>query len=134
MAKIGIEIKLSYFCHALHSKSISMNKVIGNNLKLLREANKFTQDQVASFLGINRSTYSNYETGDREVPLDVLEKVSDLYGCELHLLFEEDNSIIKEMLVCSFRVDNLSNSDMIEIAHFKNIVKNYIKMNQLLGL
>lgn len=111
-----------------------MNKVIGNNLKLLREANKFTQDQVASFLGINRSTYSNYETGDREVPLDVLEKVSDLYGCELHLLFEEDNSIIKEMLVCSFRVDNLSNSDMIEIAHFKNIVKNYIKMNQLLGL
>ena len=43
-----------------------METTIGRNLKLLREANSFTQDQVASFLGINRSIYSNYESGDRE--------------------------------------------------------------------
>jgi transcriptional regulator with XRE-family HTH domain len=64
-----------------------METTIGRNLKLLREANSFTQDQVASFLGINRSTYSNYESGDREAPLEVLEKASDLFGCELSILF-----------------------------------------------
>lgn len=110
-----------------------MDTTIGNNLRILREANKFTQEQVASFLEINRSTYSNYETGDREAPFDILEKVSNLYGCDLHLLFEENVDIVREMLVCAFRVDNLSNSDITEIAYFKSIVKDYIKMNLLLS-
>jgi transcriptional regulator with XRE-family HTH domain len=109
-----------------------MNTIIGNNLRILREANKFTQEQVASLLKNNRSTYSNYETGDREAPIDILEKVSNLCGCDLHLLFEENVDIVKEMLVCAFRVDNLSESDIAEIAHFKSIVKDYIKMDLLL--
>ena len=110
-----------------------MNTTIGNNLRVFREANKFTQEQVASFLNINRSAYSNYETGDREAPIDTLEKASNLYGCDLHLLFEENTDIVKEMLVCAFRVDNLSEPDLVEIAHFKGIVKDYVKMNLLLS-
>jgi len=110
-----------------------MNTVIGNNLKKLREANRFSQEQVSSFLGINRSTYSNYESGDREAPLGVLEKTSDLFGCDLHLLFEEDNSVVENMLACAFRVDNLSSSDMTEVASFKNLVKNYLKIKRLLA-
>lgn len=110
-----------------------MNEIVGNNLKKLREANRFSQEQVASFMGINRSTYSNYESGDREAPLDVLEKASDLFGCELHLLFEENESMVDNMLVCAFRVDDLSASDMKEVASFKNIVKKYLKIKQLLA-
>jgi transcriptional regulator with XRE-family HTH domain len=110
-----------------------MNEIVGNNLKKLREANRFSQEQVASFLGINRSTYSNYESGDREAPLEVLEKASDLFGCELHLLFEENESVVDNMLVCAFRVDDLSASDMKEVASFKNIVKNYLKIKRLLA-
>jgi transcriptional regulator with XRE-family HTH domain len=110
-----------------------MSNIVGDNLKKLRDANRFSQEQVASFLGINRSTYSNYESGDREAPLDVLEKASDLFGCELHLLFEEDDAIVDNMLTCTFRVDNLADSDMAEIASFKNVVKNYLKLNQLLA-
>jgi transcription elongation factor GreA-like protein len=51
----------------------------------------------------------------------------------MHLLFEENDDILKEMLVCAFRVDNFTESDMNEIANFKNVVKNYIKMDQLLA-
>ena len=54
-----------------------MNKTIGNNLKRLRDANRFTQEQLAVFLGINRSTYSNYEMGEREIPFTILEKAAD---------------------------------------------------------
>lgn len=109
-----------------------MKNIVGINLKKLRKANSFSQKQLASFLDIERSAYSNYESGVREVPLDVLEKASDLFGCELKLLFKEDESSLSEMLVCAFRVDNLSDSDLSEIAHFKNVVKHYIKMNNLL--
>ena len=109
-----------------------MNNIIGSNLKLLRTANAFTQEQVSSFLGINRSTYSNYESGDRDAPLAVLEKVADLFGCELSLLFEKDQNVVENMLTCAFRVDNLTGTDLKEIASFKSIVKNYLKLNQLL--
>ena len=113
--------------------SFIMNTIVGSNLKCLREANRFSQEQVSTFFGINRSTYSNYESGDREAPLNVLEKASNLFGCDLYMLFEESESIVNDMLVCAFRIDNLTDSDMSEVARFKNIVKSYLKMDQLIS-
>ncbi len=109
-----------------------MDEIIGKNLKSLREANSFTQRQVADFLGIKRSAYSNYESGDREMPLDALERVASLYGCEPSDLISDDESILESMLVCAFRVDDMDTSDLEEIASFKSIVMNYLKMNRLL--
>lgn len=110
-----------------------MNKIIAQNLKAFRSFNRFTQEQVADFLGLKtRSAYSNYESGEREAPLEVLEKCADLYGCDLSMFFEENEVSAKEMLVCAFRADNVTASDIDEIAKFKNIVKSYIKLNTLL--
>lgn len=111
-----------------------MNKIIGKNLKKFRNFNRFTQDQVTGFLGLNnRSTYSNYESGDREVPFEILEKCADLYGCDLSLFLEENEQAETDILVCAFRADNITSSDMDEVAKFKNIVKNYLKLNTLLA-
>ena len=109
-----------------------MKSVVGKNLKSLRVANGYNQENVAEFMGINRSTYSNYESGDREAPLDVLEKAALLFGCDLSLFFEEDQNALKGMLACAFRADNLNIDDMKEVADFKNIVLNYMKMERLL--
>lgn len=109
-----------------------MDKIIGQKLYKLRKANNFTQEQVAEFLGINRSTYSNYELGEREMPFELLERVADLFGCDLTVLMEEDEAVVNEMMICSFRVDDLSADDLEQIATFKRIVKNYVKMNELL--
>lgn len=112
---------------------MSENIIIGRNLKSLREANNLTQGQVASCIGINRSAYSNYESGSREAPIDVLEKACNLFGCEMGLLFDEDESAVKNMLVCAFRADNLSGEDLREVSSFKDIVLNYMKMERLLA-
>lgn len=109
------------------------NMIIGRNLKVLREANGYTQEQVASFLGINRSAYANYETGEREAPVEVLEKSCNLFGCEMELLFDWDEKAVKNMLVCAFRADSLSTDDMTEVCAFKEIVLNYMKMERLLA-
>ncbi len=110
------------------------NETIGRNLRILREANRYTQEQVSGFLGINRSAYANYETGEREMPINLLEKACDLMGCELDAMFIDDMQTVKNMLVCAFRADELSTEDMKEVAAFKRIVLNYIKMNSMLGL
>lgn len=109
-------------------------KIVGRNLKALREANCFTQEQVASFLGIQRSAYANYESGDREPPLEILERASELMGCEFGLLFDENENAVKDMLLCAFRADDLSDDDLAEVAAFKNIVLNYMKMKRLLAV
>ena len=113
---------------------VNMNErlIISANIKRLREASKFTQDQVSQFLGIGRSAYANYETGDRELPLDVMERLADLYGCDMFLLYEQDADVVKNMLATAFRVDNLSAEDMKQIADFKSLVKSYLKMDMLL--
>lgn len=102
----------------------------GQNLKLLREANNLTQEQMADYLGAKRSAYSNYESGDRTMPYDMMEKACSLLGCDIDLLFEEDKDVVNGMLACAFRVDGLSVEDMRQVANFKEIVMNYMKMTK----
>lgn len=107
--------------------------IIAKNIKLLRQASNYTQENVASFLGIGRSAYSNYESGDRELPLSCMEKLADLYGCDAYMLYEENESVIEDMLATAFRVDNLSPADMEQIAAFKRVVKNSLMMDTMLS-
>ena len=106
---------------------------IAKNIKLLRQASNYTQENVASFLGIGRSAYSDYESGDRELPLSCMEKLADLYGCDAYMLYEENESVIEDMLATAFRVDNLSPADMEQIAAFKRVVKNSLMMDTMLS-
>lgn len=107
--------------------------IIAKNIKLLRQASNYTQEDIASFLGIGRSAYSNYESGDRELPLSCMEKLADLYGCDAYMLYEENESVIEDMLATAFRVDNLSPADMEQIAAFKRVVKNSLMMDTMLS-
>ena len=49
-------------------------------LKELRLEFNYTQQYVANILNIKQNTYSQYESGQRQLPLDVLIKLSELYG------------------------------------------------------
>lgn len=110
-----------------------MDAIVGRNLKVLREANRFTQEKVSEFLGIGRSAYANYEAGEREAPIEVLERACKLFGCELNVLFSEDEGALQSMLVCAFRANDLCEGDMREVAAFKSVVLNYMKMQRLLA-
>lgn len=109
----------------------SMNQIVGGNLKKIRELSGFTQDQVAKLIGLERSTYSNYEGGTREVPFDVLEKVASLFGCEPYLLFEDSVQADNEILVSAFRISDMEEADLREIANFKNVMMAYLRMNRI---
>lgn len=106
-----------------------MDKIIAINLKKLREAARYTQEETARALGITRSAYSNYESGEREVPYDVIEKASDFFGCDMTMLFEENEDAM--ILASAFRIEGITPDDMAEIMRFKDIVKSYLKMEAI---
>ena len=108
-----------------------MDKIIARNLKKLRGAAGYTQDDVAQALGVTRSAYSNYESGDREVPYDIIEKASDFFGCEMAVMFEENENVDAVILASAFRINGLEGNDAVEIMRFKDIVKSYLKMEVL---
>lgn len=107
------------------------NQIVGENLRKIRELSSYTQEQVAKSIGIERSAYSNYEMGTREVPYDTLESISNLFGCEPIILFEDSIQADNEIMATAFRISDLEENDLKEIAMFKDIVKSYLKMERI---
>lgn len=46
----------------------------------LREDRDLTQKAVADYLHIRQNTYSQYETGQRQISIDFLIKLAEFYG------------------------------------------------------
>ncbi len=111
-----------------------MEAITGLLIKGLREKHGYTQDKLAAFLGLkNREMISFYENGEREIPLEVLERLSDLFGVELDVFFSNSIDEALAEVVFAFRKDDLNNEDMENMAAFGKIVKNYLKINNLYG-
>lgn len=109
-----------------------MNSTIGINIKSFREKLGITQFELADYCGISREIISYYETGKREVNLLHLEKIADYLNIDLDQFLEENPAAINPELALSFRANELSASDREQISHFKKIVKNYLKMKNLI--
>lgn len=108
-----------------------MEATTGLVIRGLRERYGYTQEKLASFLDIKREMVSFYETNEREAPLEILEKLSDLFGVELAVFFSETVEEAMAEVVFAFRKDSVNESDMEKLSDFGKIVKNYIKINRL---
>lgn len=56
--------------------------LIGERLKVAREAEEFTQTTVARTLGMKQSEISKIESGEREIPVLLFWKLAAIYGVE----------------------------------------------------
>lgn len=52
----------------------------------LREDRDLTQTQIARMLGMSQTGYSKYETGENDVPTQILIKLADFYGTSVDYL------------------------------------------------
>ena len=60
-------------------------------LRDLREDRDLTQKQVADFLSIKQNTYSQYENGVRQLPIDLLIRLSRYYTVSTDYILEMTN-------------------------------------------
>ena len=63
----------------------------------LREDHDLTQKEMAKKLNCSQQVYSNYELGQRDIPTDILIKLSDVYDVSVdYILNITDNPKINK--------------------------------------
>lgn len=60
-------------------------------IKELRIALKINQTQMAKLLGMSQTGYSKYETGENDVPTEILIKLSDIHNVSVDYILELTN-------------------------------------------
>ncbi len=61
-------------------------------LRDLREDRDITQKQLADYLNCSQVCYSRYELGQRDIPTDVLIRLSDFYGVSIDYILKQTNT------------------------------------------
>lgn len=65
-------------------------------IKDLREDHDFTQKELAKMLNCSQQVYSNYELGQRDIPTDILIKLSVLYNVSTDYILGISNNPQKQ--------------------------------------
>lgn len=101
---------------------------LGDRLKELRIKFGYTQADISALLGVGQSLISKYESGERQVSIDTLEKLGDLYCCDL----VHTPPVVSLELQVAFRANSVDASNMKAIQAVNRVVLNSIFMANLL--
>lgn len=66
--------------------------VMLKRIRDLREDRDMTQTQLAQYLQIHQTTYSDYEIGNLNVPIDILIKLAKFYNTSIDYIVELTNN------------------------------------------
>lgn len=76
----------------------------GNILKRIRKENNLTQEELAKKINTSRSNIANYENDKNMPSIDILEKLSKIFGCSIDYLLgktaENSISISDKIYMC----------------------------------
>lgn len=73
-----------------NSQMLIIVSLLGENLTFLRKNKKLKQDEMLTAIGINRSTWSNYENGLTEPNLDTIVRISEFFSITIDDLLKID--------------------------------------------
>ena len=57
----------------------------------LRTDNDMTQSELAKLLGMSQTGYSKYETGENDIPTQILIKLARIYNTSIDYLLDKTN-------------------------------------------
>lgn len=68
-----------------------MKRTVGETVKLLREERRMSQEQLATQLGVSRSTIGMYESGKRKPNNETEDQICDFFNVDLNYLRGKTN-------------------------------------------
>ena len=95
---------------------------INEKLKLMREKAGLRQGQIADYLGVTQTFISKVEAGERNLTVDQLERVLNLYGYSLASFVNSEQDA--HPIQFAFRAQDVSQNDLHIIAEIGKIAIN----------
>lgn len=94
-------------------------------IKELRTKLHLSQDYVATYLGMNRATFSQLENGNRKITADDLSKLSTLFGVSSDLILHGfETSQPATVFARSFEsLDETDQAEIMNLIRFKEQMK-----------
>ena len=103
---------------------------IYEKLKSMREQTGLRQEQIADFLGVTQTYISKVENGERNLTVDQLENLVNLYGYSLSSFADMQNDA--PPIQFAFRAQEVSQDDLKVIADIGRIAINSRFMTEVL--
>ena len=116
-------------------------RMVAEMLGELRKARQLQQKEVAEALGISPQTYNGYEKGRNEPPVEILVRVSFLYGIPIDIIVQRErmhsydqsametvNSLEREL--ASIR-NEMSNDPLMENEQVQTLITAMEKLTEL---
>jgi transcriptional regulator with XRE-family HTH domain len=101
-------------------------KTLGERFREAREYLGFSQEEVATYLGVSRSALSNIESGQRKVDALELKKLAGLYKRPvIHFTGEEaqDSTYREDIAHLARKASELSADDRAELGRFADFLR-----------
>lgn len=98
-----------------------MGEKFNENLKLARERKGISQKDIAENIGVAKSTYSLYESGNREPNVQTIKKIADFLSVSADELLGLDEE--PQTIAAHFDGDEYTEEELQEIRNFAAFVK-----------
>ena len=98
-----------------------MGEKFNENLKLARERKGISQKDIAENIGVAKSTYSLYESGNREPNVQTIKKIADFLSVSADVLLGLDEE--PQTIAAHFDGDEYTEEELEEIRNFAAFVK-----------
>lgn len=101
-----------------------MGDKFNDNLKKAREFKGMSQKDVAEKIGVAKSTYSLYESGNREPNVQTIKKIADVLSTSADKLLGLEEEPQVDTLAAHFDAQEFTDDELEEIKNFVEFVKN----------
>lgn len=105
-------------------------ELVGKKVKDLRNQSGLNQRQLAEYLNVDRSYVSKCEKGERQFSADILEKITNLFGCSMEFFTSESSGNLP--IPFALRANGINVADLEAIAVMNRLALNLRFMSSLL--
>ncbi len=103
---------------------------INEKIKKLRQDSKITQEVMANYLNVSQTYISKLESNERNLTIDILNKICNLFLCDFNDLIDDNKSI--KPIALPFRKSDISAADLENFSDANKIIMNFNEMIDLL--
>ena len=104
------------------------NMGVGANIKKLRSKTKYSQQNIADMLGVDKNTYANWESEANDIKSDHLPKIAEIFEVEIQDLFKNKMSKVEINFNKQINTDSPINNNVVLVLPDKESVDKLMAM------